>query len=246
MVDVYSQKRNILISCSKCEVTNCFVKICKKESFELIDQHKTIERQNRLQFIFREGNPVYGIHIIQNGKAKVVSTGYNGKMQIIRLAKNGQILGHRSLGYDVYTVSAIAIDDSTLCFIDGKLLGNILRSDINLTYHFMLFYSNELRAAESRMKNLAQMTVNEKVAEALLIVSKQFGTPIENGILLDVDLSRNDYGELSSLRYEQVTRVLSDFKKELIIDYSQDKKIILLQPQTLQKMTAPYYAHAAE
>ncbi len=197
-------------------------------------------RYKKGQYIFHEGDLVYGIYIIQTGKVKVISTGYNGKTQIIRLARPGYLLGFRGLGAAHYMISAIALEDATLCFIETETFTQILQNDAILSYQLMLFFANELRLAESRMKNLAQMTVREKSAEALLLIKQVFGSRSQREIVLDNSLSRKDIAELVGMSPEQITRSLSEFKKEGFIQVS-GKAITLLNPDALYKLVAPYF-----
>ena len=230
------------IECSNCFSEKCFIhNSCIGESVKLLEQSKNVIRFRKGQYIFTEGSVVQGIYVIQSGKVKVMNTGFNEKKQIIRFAKTGYLLGHRGLGGKYYQISAVAIEDSTLCFIEENIFTLLLKNDPEFTYQLMLFYAEELRIAETRMKNLAQMTVEEKTAEALLLIKKIFGVIKKNGdILLDVSLGRKDIAELAGLSSEQITRCFSEFKKEKIIE-TQDKKIIILKTETLYNLISPYY-----
>lgn len=229
------------LTCNKCSPENCFInKFCSGQSLDIFEQSKCIIRYKKGQYIFHEGDLVQGIYIIHSGKVKVLSTGFNEKTQIIRLAKTGYLLGHRGFGDKYYLISAVALEDSTVCFIEANVFTQILKSDAELTYQLMLFYANELRIAESRMKNLAQMTVREKSAEALLLIKQIFGSQKDNTIALDSFLTRRDIAELAGLSPEQIARCFSEFKKEKIISVD-GKRISILKPESLYKLIAPYY-----
>lgn len=203
-------------------------------------QAKSVIRYKKNQYIFREGNPVQGMYIIYSGKVKVLSTGFNDKAQIIRIARPGYLLGHRGFGDKFYQISAVAIEDSTICFIEAGIFTKLLKSDPELTYQLMLFYANELRLAESRMKNLAQMTVMEKSAESLLLLIQIFGVRKGNDVVLNTVLTRKDMAELAGLSPEQLTRCFSELREEKIIRID-GKTITILQPQILFKLISPYY-----
>lgn len=228
-------------SCTNCP-QGCFVnRFCSKQSVEILDKSKRIALYKKGQYIFHEGNLVQGIYIVKSGKVKVINTGFNQKTQIIRFAKDGHLLGHRGLGDKYYLISAVAIEDSTLCFIEDTVFTEFLIHEPQLSYQLMLFYAEELRIAETRMKNLAQMTVLEKAAEALLIIKRTFGIDQKNqSFLLDIMLSRRDMAELAGLSTEQLIRCLSEFRKRKIISIH-GKKIIILRPEKLYDFTIPYY-----
>lgn len=227
---------------SNCCPEKCFIcKYCSNESLKILDKSKRIVRHKKGQYIFHEGNIVQGIYIIRSGKVKVINTGFKEKTQIIRFAKAGHLLGHRGLGDKYYFISAVALEDSSLCFIEKNTFTQLLKNDAQLTYQLMLFYAEELRIAEIRMRNLAQMTVKEKAVEALLLLKKTFGLPMKNEeILLDVLLSRGDIAELAGLSPEQITRCFSELRDEGVIRIH-NKSITILQPENLYKTISPYY-----
>lgn len=228
------------IDCIGCDEKNCFIKICKDESVQKVNDLKIIQRQPKGQYVFKVGNPVYGIYIVKSGVVKVQSIGYNQKPFTIRLASNGQLFGHRGIGHKTYSVSAIAQEDSLLCYIESAVFDSLLRTDNSLAYELMMFYSKELGAAENRMKNLAQMTVREKVADLLLMIENNFGIEENNTTLLNIQLNRSELGEMVSISYEQITRTLSEFKKENIIEI-ENKKIKLCDKTKLKTILSPYY-----
>jgi CRP-like cAMP-binding protein len=148
---------------------------------------------------------------------KVAKTGADEREQIVRFAKDGDIIGHRG-GFGsskYYSISAQALEDTTLCYFSKDDLKNILLTIPTLTFDFMLFYADELSESETRVRKLAQMSVKERVIDSLLYIDKKFGST--DG-LFNVSLSRKDYAEYSGTTEEQVIRVLSTLKKQSLIN----------------------------
>ncbi|MCC6836911.1 MAG: Crp/Fnr family transcriptional regulator, partial [Bacteroidia bacterium] len=228
------------IDCSECKNENCFLKGSLSE--KVLSMSKSVYKLKAGQYIFKEQNPFDGIYIILNGKVKVFSTGYKNRVQIIRLAKDGFILGHRGVGKKYYSISAVTLEDTIVCFLENDTFYEALKTDNDLTYNLMLFYAEELRNAENRMKTLAQMTVKEKVAEALLLAAKTFGTSIDsNSVIINTKLSRNDIAEIAGIRTEQFIRELTEIKKEGIVEINDSKHICINDLQFLKNMISSYY-----
>jgi len=182
---------------------------------------KEIRCKKGQQFIM-EGAPVSGLFFILSGKVKVLRTGINGREQIVRFAKPGEIIGHRGYGTEeYYPIGAVALEDTVLCYFSKESLQEVLRKDASLTYNMMLFYANELNKSEAKVKSLSQMTVREKVIDTLLYISRKFG--FKNGFI-DLPLSRKEYADCAGTTEEQVIRVFSALKKEGLI-IAKGKKI---------------------
>ena len=210
-------------SCASCENINCIVKanLAILENTSLVD-HKTTLRCKKGQQFIMEGAPVNGLFFILSGIVKVFRTGINGREQIVRFAKSGEIIGHRGFGTeDNYAIGAIAIKDAVLCYFSRERLQETLLGSPKLAYDMMLFYADELNKSENKVKSISQMTVRERVIDSLLYIHRKFGTV--NGFL-NLPLSRREYADYAGTTEEQVIRIFSALKKEKLIS-AQGKKI---------------------
>jgi CRP/FNR family transcriptional regulator len=180
---------------------------------------------------------VFGLYFIKHGKIKVTSSDQGGNERIVRLATDGQVVGHRSYGVESYTIGATALDDSVICFIDNDTLYNAFMKNPTFTYKLMLFYSQELRSVEQRMKYFSLMPVHERVIYALLYVKDVFGCD-QNGIL-NVSISRWEISQLANTSEEQVSRSLTRLEKEKIIAKIV-RKIKILDKEKLQGLIEKY------
>jgi CRP-like cAMP-binding protein len=199
-----------------------------------IDRRKNQEHYERGQFIFKEGSRVFGLYLIQQGKVKVISTGINDKEQIVRLATGGHVVGHRGYGGETYPIGAVALEDTTACFVDNDLMYDAFMNNPKLTYEMMMFYAFELRKTEVRQRIIAQMSIREKVADTILYLKEIFGLD-EKKKSLNVMLSRQELADMSGTNAEQVTRILSDFEDHSLIKKT-GKQILLLNETGLNKI----------
>lgn len=225
------------VICETCQDTNCFIKKhTSPEWFELIDKMKFQTTYKQGQNIINEGAPVLGLFFILKGKVKVMATGFTGKQQIVRFARDGHVLGHRGLGSEVYAISAIAMEDTTVCFIDNNTLYKVFMGSPKLSYAMMLYYSDELRKVEERLKIIAQMTIREKIAYSLVLLYNNFGVNEKN--MLDVHFTREDLAAVAGTSAEQVVRQLTEFEEEKLL-VKQGRKIIIKDILKLKELVAP-------
>ncbi len=226
--------------CKICTNTECFLfKHSSVRWNEEFSKNKLFTHYKKNQLIFKEGDVTMGIYFIQKGKVKVYKeTNYRG--QIVRLAKDGDILGHRGFGgNNKYTISASTLEDSWICFISQDMLFRLMESNVLFSINMMLFYANELKKTEVKLRNMAVMTVRERIADALLSIMEKFGLKNGENYYLAVDLSRKEIAEIAGTYPEQVSRYISEFKKEKILNL-EGKRIILLQPEKLIEMIKNY------
>jgi CRP-like cAMP-binding protein len=225
-------------SCITCENNNCFIKECSKEWMDWLGTRKTESFYKKGQYVITKGHPIFGLYFIRQGKVKVISSDWKGKEQIVRLASDGHILGHRGYGGESYPIGAVAMDDSTICFIENELLYQSFLNNPAFTYKLMMFYSQELRGLEKRMKFMAQMTVLEKIVSSLWYLKEIFGYTKDEKVL-NVNISRTEIAALAGTSQEQVVRALTELENEKVIS-KVVRKIKILDERKLEKIIEAY------
>jgi len=203
-----------------CNVSSCFLcSQCTTEWRELIAVKKTTLRFKKGEPLFTEGEKVKGIYCMYSGAAKVHKHWRDQKELILRFTKAGDMLGHRGLATgDVYPVSATALEDSTACFIPADFLEATLKTDHAFTYRLVQFYAVELQKAEMRMRNLALMEVNGRIAHTLLELYTVFG--LNKNKYISVAVTRQDIAAYAGTTYETVFKFMRTLIASKILSVS--------------------------
>lgn len=222
---------------NSCDLKSCFLcRSCLKEWQPAIETHKQNLLFKKGEIIFEEGTPVKGIYFLYKGKVKVHKRWGSEKQLILHFAKEGDIIGYRGLGNEkVYPVSASALEEVILCFIDIPFFETTLQVNHKLTYTLMQFYANELQYAEKRMGNLAHMEVKGRVAETLLMLKRDFGQNSEG--FINITLTKQDLASYAGTTYETFFRMINELEKEKIVRFS-GKDIAIIKESKLQELIA--------
>ncbi len=226
--------------CESCNsrLSNVFCNLDDEQLKEL-DVEKACNIYKKGQLIFFEGNKPQGLFCINRGKVKIFQTGIEGKEQILRLAKEGDILGYRTLiSGGSYSASAMAMDDSSICMVPKKTFFDLLQANSELSTRVMQLLSQDLKDAEHRITELAQKPVRERVAETILMLREFYGLETDNQTI-NALISRDDIANITGTATETAIRVLSDFKSEKMIDLK-GKKIRVLNGNLLLKAANVY------
>ncbi|PIQ15782.1 MAG: transcriptional regulator [Flavobacteriales bacterium CG18_big_fil_WC_8_21_14_2_50_32_9] len=209
-------------------------KYCSSEWQAFVDFHKETLEFKANEIILKEGDPVNGFLIINEGKAKVYSTNSEGKEMIIRLAADGYIIGHRGFGGDwTYPVSAKAYEKTVITYIPLAIFNQVAKANAEFTYQLMMFFAEELRQSEEK-NNL--IPVKNRVAKAILINYSVFGSDPKDSLKLSYTISRKDFASKANTTYETVIRVLGELNKENIIQL-QSKFIRIIDLQRLRDIS---------
>ena len=193
----------------------------------------------RGQTIFNEGNQPMGLFCISSGKVKLSQAGFEGKEQIIRLAKDSDILGYRALiSGEAYSATATVIEDSKICLIPKEVFYELLQHNSKLTSGIMKLLADELKDAEDKITNIAQKPVLERLAETLLMLKEYYGVE-DNDNSLNITITREEIANIVGTATETVIRLMSDLRKEGMIKLD-GKKIKIVKSDALLKLANLY------
>ncbi|SMD07145.1 Crp/Fnr family transcriptional regulator [Pedobacter nyackensis] len=219
-----------------CDLETCLMcRLVLKEWKLTIDSHRKNFIAKKGEQIFKEGDPVAGVYFVYKGNVKVHKH-WGDKELIVRFANDGKIFGHRGLGTysSVYPISATALEETTLCFIDLEFFMATLKVNHDFAFNLMLFYADELQESEKKMRNLALMSVKNRLAVALLQLKDQFGLTEAGN--LNIELSKQDLAAFTGATYETVFRMTTELVNENLIALS-GKQIAIINEEKLRFLT---------
>ena len=182
--------------------------------------------------IFSEGETAGHMYFIVSGKIKTFRTNEDGKELITAILKEGDFFGYISM-FDEKgrRESSIAIEDAELISISRDDFLTILHSQDVIAMKFIKFMANNVNESENRLLKLGYDSARKRVAEALLFIFKRFGST-ENRF---VPIARETISSIAGVAPESVSRNLSDFKEEGLIE-SENGSIKIRDFSKLEKM----------
>lgn len=191
--------------------------------------NKITETYKRASIIYQEGNRMKGFYCVQSGIIKIYQTGFDGKEQIIRFARPGDIIGYRSVvSNEPACTSTEVIEDSVLCHIPTDILLNLVKNNGNFAVELMKLTCKELGEANSYITDIAQKTVKERLAEILIHLDEEFGEDAQG--VLKISLTREELSNIVGTATESIIRLLSEFKSLGYIEINGRKIKILDKP----------------
>ncbi len=228
---------NTIPSCDSCpNEKSVFCSLSQLELGELSINKKNYHYKKGEE-IFQEGNYPHGLFCIFSGGVKLSKRGNEGKDQIIRFAKSGDILGYRSmLAKQMYSTTATAMDDVLICQIPIQNFETLLRSSNKLCMKTIELLTSDLKRSENQVLSVSQKRVADRLAEALLTLKNKFGLK-EDRLTLNVQITRREIGEMAGITTATTIRTLSDFNKDGIIELK-SKEIKLLKLDVLERFAS--------
>ncbi len=220
-------------------VKNTVFKHLNQDELELIPIDDGPDFYKRGDTIYDEGNRINGFYCLVKGIIKIFKTGFDGKDQIIRFAKPGDIMGFRSTitGESACTTTKV-IEDAAVCYVPGDLVKSFVKSNGDFAMDLLELACNELGEANDYITDIAQKTVRERLAEVLIHLKWSFNLDSEN--FLQISLTREELANIVGTATESVIRLLSEFKQDKLIELH-GRKIKILNEAKLVKIGNVHY-----
>jgi CRP-like cAMP-binding protein len=200
----------------------------------LVALHHIIEeRKARLvkknQVIYYEGDKGSGLYVVLSGKVKTIKLAEDGRELMTGIYAADDYLGiNAMLANEEYGDTATALEDSMLCLIPKEQLEQLLNLYPEVAREFIKLLANDIREKEEQLLQMAYHSVRKKMAEALLRLQRQSGTD-------SFKIAREDLAAMAAMATETVSRTLSDFKDEGLIEKT-GSTITILDIARLTKM----------
>jgi CRP-like cAMP-binding protein len=209
------------------------------EELDILPFENGATKYKRNAIVYEEGSRINGFYLVCKGIIKIFKTGFDGKDQIIRFAKPGDIMGFRStITGELACTTTKAIEDAEILYVPGELVKSFVHSNGNFAMDLLEIACNELGEANDYITDIAQKTVRERLAEVLIQLKWTFDLDKDN--FLQIALTREELANIVGTATESVIRLLSEFKQDNLIELH-GRKIKILEEAKLIKMSNLHY-----
>jgi CRP-like cAMP-binding protein len=228
------KKKEILEKFYSKTLDNLNALISKKNGLEELRkaiQERKVRQFKKNQVIYYEGDRGNGLYIVLEGKIKAVKLAEDGRELMTGIYSADNYLGvHAMLSNEPYSDTATALEDSTLCVIPKEQLDDMLSQYPDIAHEFIKLLATDIREKEEQLLQLAYHSVRKRMAEAIVKLYNKQGTNDES-----FKISRDDLAAMAGMATETVSRTLSDFKDEDLID-KKGSSIVVLDLKKLERM----------
>lgn len=170
--------------------------------------------------IFREGEEADSLFVVAEGRVKLSHLTAGGTETVTDLLVPGELFGSMStLGEGVHHQTASALVGTCVLRIGQAAFRTVLAEQPRIALRVLDDVASRLTRAETDAGSHGSASVEQRVASTLLRLADKLGEDRgEEGVMLEVPLSRADLAGLARSTPESVSRVMSRWKKQGLID----------------------------
>lgn len=178
-------------------------------------------------FFFHQGDPATTLHVLIQGRVRIAQVTPEGQQVILRIISPGEMFGGiAALGDAGYPASAQALEASVALAWDGDTVARLMEEYPPIALNALRLLAGRYQEMQDRYRELATERVERRVARALLRLLRQTGRKVDNGVLIDFPLSREDLAELTGTTLYTVSRILSGWEKAGLVETGRQRVLI--------------------
>jgi CRP/FNR family transcriptional regulator, polysaccharide utilization system transcription regulator len=173
--------------------------------------------------IFSQDKPITHLMFLRSGLVKLFKDGPNDKSVILQITGSGNYIGLLSVfSGNLYQFSATSLEESEMIYTNISTLNEIIRENGRYGLYLLKQQSHVGMTILNKMFHFPQQQVPGRIAEVLMYFSNE----IYNNNHFTLPLSRQELADLIYSTKESVSRTLTEFKNDRIIEID-DRKVIL-------------------
>src|SRR6185312_6428341 len=192
---------------------------------------RTVFNYRKKQVVYLEGQRPAFVYFVVSGKVKTYRSDPDGKDLITKVHPSGDFFGYPALleGRN-FSDSAQAIEDTSLVQIPRQEIMYWMNSKPAIARLFIQLLSKDAADRGARLLNLAYNSLRKRVANGLLQLAGA-DRPGAASRHEELAISRENLANIVGCATESLTRTLSDFKTEKLIDIRSGKISLLDEPR---------------
>lgn len=203
----------------------------KIKDLENLTENRIHRIMRKKEVLFMEGQTPSDIFLIRRGMVKTFKINKDGKELITGFHRAGSVIGHLPIFQNTtYNENAEVVTEAEIGFISKQDFLVTLYNNHEVSTKIIQILASQLNEAENRLLGIAYDSVRQKVAHALLQVSRNYSEDSK-----PIRLARRDLSGLIGTATESLNRTLADFKDEGLISIMPDG-ISLVNTDKLERM----------
>lgn len=183
--------------------------------------------------LYSENTRANGLFWIVSGTVKVYSTDKDSREVILRLATQGDVVGHGFIfGNQIHTDSVKVIEETKCLFLGENDFQHFLQSNPESALILMKKFGKEIMWTQNRCIDLMRKNVRERLACYFHYMAQNYGVEDTRGTKVKIQLSREEIASMIGTANETAIRFISEFKAMGLIQ-EEERFFHILRPEEL-------------
>ncbi len=174
---------------------------------------------------FRPGESIYfsgqeatNLYVVASGQVKLLRHSFTGQDVLLDVLKPGDFFGSlATTAGEPYPDTAQAHTAACVLSINTRTFRALLEQYPRVALLVLDITAQRLQDTQEMVRRLSVESVEQRVAAVLLRLAHKLGEPTDEGLLIQMSLSRDDLAQMTGTTTETASRIISHFQKEGLV-----------------------------
>lgn len=198
----------------------------------------TVERFDKGEAVFHEGDPAQDFFTLVRGRVKVYKVMPNGRVVILEILGPGDPVGavavYESLAYPA---TAEAMDETLCVRIPKDPFFQLLETRPSLARGLLKAMTHRIVVLANRFADHAAGKVETRFARLFLKLASEMGQSKADGVFIPMSLSRQELADLMGTTVETSIRIMSRWGKEGVVK-TEKSGFLVTDRRALERISA--------
>ncbi|MEQ8289073.1 MAG: fumarate/nitrate reduction transcriptional regulator Fnr [Gammaproteobacteria bacterium] len=210
----------IKASCSNCNMQElCLPRGLNPDDLQRLEHVVKGSRPlHKGEHVFRTNDAFSAFYAIRSGSVKSYMIDDSGEEQVIGFYFPGEILGFDAVDNNMHSCSVVAMETTTYCSLPYNKLNEISQQIPDLQNQLFRLLSREFTKENQMLLSINRRPAEERIATFLVSLSGRFKRMGYSECAFNLPMSRQEIGNYLGLTIETVSRFLSRFQSNGLID----------------------------
>lgn len=195
-----------------------------------------LARKSDGEYFFFQGDPALRTYFVLEGKVKLAQLTTDGQQVLMEYIGPGRVFAIiAAIPNAKYPVSSQAAGEATALFWQRETLNTLTESYPVLSGNLLRVMATQIGEFQNRIRELSTQRVERRIARVLLRLARQTGRKLPDGVLIDLEISRQDLAEMTGTTLYTVSRTLSHWETNGLIE-SRRGHVVIRHPHGLVRI----------
>lgn len=197
-----------------------------KETLDKLNEICFVRQLKKGEHLFRDKEVINSIYIVKSGKVALYKQSESSQKKVIFILGKDTIVNEVIIDDLPASINCEAFEKAeVLCFDKMKFL-DIMKDDFELSKIIINSLAIKVRRLYRQGKNSIPIKVEKRVAAKLWKLSRDYGIEIQEGTLIDLNITITYLADMFGAPRETISRALKILNNEGLI-INKNKKIIV-------------------
>lgn len=206
----------------------------KESTIEELSSFGVIKSLKKGEMLFRDKDEVNYIYIVYSGKVSLYKISESAHKKVVFILGKNKIINAVIIDNLPASINCEIFEEGEiLCFRREQFI-EVMKNDFELTKEVINSLAIKVRRLYRQSKNSVPIKVEKKLAAKLWKLSKDYGIQVEEGTLINLNITVTYLAEMFGIPRETISRALKILvDKNLILN--KNRKIIVINREELVK-----------